>query len=92
LSQHFAYQALIHSTGKQTQEAAWFNSSNECDWKGITCNGNTGTVEKLHLFNQSLDGTIPEDVGLWTGLTVFSVYANHSPLVCGLVLLNSVSV
>jgi Leucine-rich repeat (LRR) protein len=76
LRQRFAYLALIYSNGKQGQEAAWFPSSNECDWKGITCNANK-TVTKLNFYRRILQGIIPADVGLWTGLTNFIVGFNQ---------------
>jgi hypothetical protein len=74
IRQRFAYQALLHSTGMGFK-AYWFASPNECDWVGITCNANKTT--KLDLNGRRLKGTIPDDVGLWTGLTSFDVAFNQ---------------
>jgi hypothetical protein len=73
LNQRFAYLALMFSTNGKDRPS-WFGSPNECAWTGITCNGNT--VTKLELSYLWLEGTIPDDVGLWTGLTDFNVYGN----------------
>jgi hypothetical protein len=72
LRQRFAYLALIYSTGKQ--DAQWTSSPDECEWVGISCKGKT--VNAISLDNKGLQGTIPDDVGLWTGLTVFYVPTN----------------
>jgi Leucine-rich repeat (LRR) protein len=81
LRQRFAYQALIYSTGMQHKEASWFSIAQECQWMGITCNANK-TVSRFVLpgtllLGDYLTGTIPEDVGLWTGLTYFDVTNNR---------------
>jgi hypothetical protein len=65
----------MFSTGKGNEQPSWFGSPNECDWTGITCNSDN-TVIKLQLVSKQLNGTIPDDVGLWTSLAVFSVSVN----------------
>jgi hypothetical protein len=74
LYQRFAYLALIFSTGKGSA-TDWYDEANECQWTGISCNGNT--VTGLALSRQGLQGSIPDDVGLWTGLTTFDVSLNQ---------------
>jgi hypothetical protein len=64
----------MFSTTGNDKVPSWFGSSNECDWFGITCTGNT--VTKLALF-EGLTGTIPDDVGLWKSLTYFDVVDNQ---------------
>jgi hypothetical protein len=74
LNQRFAYLAFMFSTnGKDTP--SWFAKPNECSWTGIACTGTMVTV--LDLRYKGLTGTIPDDVGLWTGLTEFFVYNNQ---------------
>jgi Leucine rich repeat N-terminal domain len=74
LNQRFAYLAFMFSTNGKNSPS-WFSNSNECSWTGITCTGNTLT--KLDLSFKGLAGTIPDDVGLWTGLTYFNVLSNQ---------------
>ena len=38
----------------------------ECDWFGVTCS--SGIVTLLNLTNNSLNGTIPREIGNLTGL------------------------
>jgi hypothetical protein len=75
LRNRFAYLALMYSTGNEGRETTWFGSSNECEWAGIVCNGNT--VRELVLTNVGLQGTIPADVGLWSSLNKFDVSYNQ---------------
>jgi Leucine-rich repeat (LRR) protein len=73
LNQRFAYLAFAFSTGKGG--ADWFDVPNECQWKRVTCNGN-GAVTHLNFHETDLIGTIPDDVGLWTSLTLFGADRN----------------
>jgi hypothetical protein len=75
LRQRFAYLALMYSTGKGLS-TNWFTNPNECQWFGVSCVGGS-TVSQLVLSRRSLLGTIPADVGLWTGLTHISVTSNQ---------------
>jgi hypothetical protein len=75
LNQRFAYLAFMFSTDGKERVPSWFAKPNECDWTGIACSGST--VTSLRLSGPVLAGTIPDDVGLWTGLTVFNVYVNQ---------------
>jgi hypothetical protein len=74
LYQRFAYLALIFSTGKGSA-TDWYDEANECQWTGVSCTGNT--VTGLALSRQGLQGSIPDDVGLWTGLTTFDLSLNQ---------------
>jgi hypothetical protein len=76
LRNRFAYLALIYSTGMQGQEATWFANPNECQWTGISCDANK-IVWILSLSSKGLQGTIPDDVGLWTGLKYFYASSNR---------------
>jgi hypothetical protein len=73
LNQRFAYLAFAYSTRKGGTD--WFAKPNECDWTGITCTVNT--VKILSLPRQGLNGTMPDDVGLLTGLLTFDVNSNQ---------------
>jgi hypothetical protein len=74
LRQRFAYLAFMYSTGKGSS-ADWFANPNECQWLGVSCVGGS-TVSRLNLPSRRLLGTIPADVGLWTGLANFNVAGN----------------
>jgi hypothetical protein len=73
LRQRYAYFALACSTGIVGKLN--FTDDDECSWEGVTCT-NDGTVTELKLNNKNMTGRIPADVGLWTGLTRFSVAGN----------------
>jgi hypothetical protein len=74
LRQRFVYLGLIYSTVKNVS-TTWFAAANECTWTGITCT--TNRVNKLDLSRQTLQGTIPDDVSLWTGMNEFNVRINN---------------
>jgi hypothetical protein len=73
LNQRFAYLAFAFSTGKGDTD--WFTGPRECQWTGVTCNGNN-EVARLNFHQTGLKGTIPDDVGLWTSLTFFGADRN----------------
>jgi hypothetical protein len=74
LYQRFAYLALVFSAGKDLA-TDWYDDANECQWTGVSCTGKT--ITGLALNRQGLQGSIPDDVGLWTGLTTFDVGSNQ---------------
>jgi hypothetical protein len=74
LNQRFAYLAFMFSTNGKNSPS-WFSNPNECSWTGIICTGST--VTRLDLRSKGLAGTIPDDVGLWTGLSYFAVNNNQ---------------
>jgi Leucine-rich repeat (LRR) protein len=81
LKQRFAYLALMFSTDGKDKVPSWFGSSNECSWFGVLCDGSTVTKLYLNAYKVSyaqnrLVGTIPDDVGLWTGLDMFDMSSN----------------
>jgi Leucine-rich repeat (LRR) protein len=71
LTQRFAYLSFMFSAGK-VNVSSWYDKPNECQWVGVDCQ-NTSAVKGLVLRGKRLSGTIPDDVGLLTGLTVFNV-------------------
>jgi hypothetical protein len=75
LNQRFAYLAFVFSTGKGNQ-TSWFDKPNECNWYGTSCIANI--VNVINFMNQGLEGSIPDDVGLWTELKYF--YAGNNKL------------
>jgi Leucine-rich repeat (LRR) protein len=75
LNQRFAYLAFMFSTNGKDNVPSWFAKPNECSWTGITCTGTT--VSGIDLFGRVLAGTIPDDVGLWTGQQSFVVSNNQ---------------
>jgi PT repeat len=80
LNQRFAYLAFMFSTNGKDKVPSWFAKTDECDWTGVTCSHSTVTKLDLHgdfLKSKFLKGTIPDDVGLLTGLDAFAVYENQ---------------
>jgi Leucine-rich repeat (LRR) protein len=73
LRQRFAYFALAYSTGAFVD----FDDDNECNWGILRCNVN-GTVTIVYSSDDRLVGSIPADVGLWTGLTAFTLEGNRA--------------
>jgi hypothetical protein len=73
LRQRYAYFALVFST--QVSEKANSDNDNECKWDGLTCNQN-GMVTELYFRQLGLTGSIPADVGLWTGLLAVTLEDN----------------
>jgi hypothetical protein len=72
LNQRFAYLAFAFSNGKGGTD--WYAKSNECQWTGVTCNGNKA---RLYLPSRGLAGSIPADMGLWTGFTYIRMENNQ---------------
>jgi Leucine-rich repeat (LRR) protein len=73
LCQQFAYLALIYST-KAENATSWYSSFDECSWEGIACTN--GVVTELDLnapLTDTMSGTLPADVGLWSELVFFRV-------------------
>jgi hypothetical protein len=74
LHQRFAYLALLFSTGKGAK-LSWYNNTDECQWAGIRCHNKR--FYYVELFGRDLQGTIPDDVGLWNNLFVFNMFDNR---------------
>jgi hypothetical protein len=74
LRQRFAYLALVFSMGKGNQ-VSWFSNADECLWTGVGCNSSKRIIS-LQLDSRTLGGSLPSDIGLWTNLARFDVYAN----------------
>jgi hypothetical protein len=73
LSQRFAYLALAFSTGKGGQ-LTWFAADNECSWTGVTCTN--ARMTQVIRQSQTMTGSLPADIGLWTNLLKFDVFTN----------------
>jgi hypothetical protein len=74
LCRRFAFLALLFSTGKGNQ-IGWYYQANECEWYGMQCKDDK--VDLIYLFSSNLVGTLPDDIGLWTDLSDFSLYNNN---------------
>ena len=67
--------ALYHATNGDnwTRKGGWLVNSNECTWRGVTCNS-SGIVTKLSLINNNLVGTIPVEITALTELGKFLTF------------------
>lgn len=54
----------------------WLSAHNTCDWKGIRCDRN-GHIESIDLFNESLAGEIPSELGMLNKLTTLILKKNQ---------------
>mmetsp|Transcript_33076 Transcript_33076/g.38132 ORF Transcript_33076/g.38132 Transcript_33076/m.38132 type:complete len:334 (-) Transcript_33076:470-1471(-) len=72
LERYIAAILYFSTDGKSWEEDAtnlWLSSGHTiCDWKGIQCNGNV-QVEEIDLFNKSLNGEIPSELGMLSTMT-----------------------
>lgn len=77
--QRYGLATLWYTTGpwgKATSaSAAWFASSDECQWEGISCDAE-GTVVAIELDDRQLSGVVPQDIGLLTALTILDLSFN----------------
>ena len=53
----------------------WLSDESICDWYKVYCNSD-GYVDVLYLYSNSLQGTIPTELGLLSSLQVLPVYDN----------------
>lgn len=67
--QQHALSKLYVATGGHawTAQGGWMSSSEHCSWYGVTCSGST--VSDLDLHNNNLDGQLPSEMGVLTGMT-----------------------
>ena len=75
LLQRYVLRVLYHSTGGENwnndADTTWFGASSVCDWGSANaqCNDGDQQVDYLFLWNDNLEGTIPDELGLLTALT-----------------------
>ncbi|XP_054813389.1 LRR receptor-like serine/threonine-protein kinase EFR [Prosopis cineraria] len=55
----------------------WTNSSSICNWLGVTCDYNYGTVRILDLSEMSLKGTLPSQIGNLSFLVKLDLHSNN---------------
>uniref|UniRef100_A0A0D9WEZ5 non-specific serine/threonine protein kinase n=1 Tax=Leersia perrieri TaxID=77586 RepID=A0A0D9WEZ5_9ORYZ len=56
--------------------ASWRKSNDPCVWDGISCDGNSRVIS-LNLFGMNLEGTLSDDIGSLTELTVLDLSSNR---------------
>ena len=85
LLQRYVLRVLYHSTGGENwggaqndAETTWFQSSSVCDWGSTIahCSNNGTQLDFIDLEFDNLQGTIPDELGLLTALTVLSLCNN----------------
>ena len=85
LLQRYVLRVLYHSTGGQNWNNGatqfWFGASSVCEWpevntQNLYCNGNTQQVYIISLSGDNLQGTLPDELGLLTSLTLLDLYDN----------------
>ena len=65
----------------------WYNGGDPCDatngWYGVSCDAAKSNVIHLELENNNLEGTLPTEIGLLTGIkTGLKLFSNklHGPI------------
>jgi len=61
---------------KADRHGDWMAKSHECTWYGVVCHGRTKIVKELQLGFMKLDGLIPRELSLLTGLKDLDLHAN----------------
>ena len=70
--------ASLHYAGWR-KKSGWMGSGSVCKWYGVTCDDKTGRVTKLELSNNRLNGSLPEELGNLTELTLLSLEGSRPP-------------
>lgn len=68
--------AVLYLTMKAVPSVESLKTVNECEWGGVTCTN--GVVSVISIQKQPLGGTLPDEIGKLTGLSVFDI--EHSEL------------
>jgi hypothetical protein len=76
--------AALSALYVSTRGPQWKNNLNwqsadvsACEWHGVTCDAAQATVTHLELQDNNLNGTLPSEIGLLTGInSVFKLYSN----------------
>ena len=80
LVQRYVLAVLYLSTGGDNWSSGttWFLSPSVCGWgsRNLKCNG-SGLVQNINLFNSTLQGTIPAELGALTALTSLILGSNE---------------
>lgn len=69
------YALLTFFLSAFTVSNAWLQSEDECGWRGISCD-KENSVTTIDLYDKSLRGHIPADIGLLSNMIYFSVSMN----------------
>ena len=84
LLQRYVLRVLYHATNgdnwtNNDADTTWFQSSSVCDWGSINalCRGNGQQVDFISLYNDNLQGTIPDELGQLTALTYLRSDSNR---------------
>ena len=64
------------SPEKAQRHGDWMAQSHECKWYGVVCHRRTKVVTELQLGFMKLDGLIPRELSLLTGLKDLDLHAN----------------
>jgi hypothetical protein len=75
-SQYNALVALYHAT-QMSSSTNWLDSTDYCNFAGITCHANGHDVQELDLTSSNLQGTVPTELGSLTRLYRLAVGSNQ---------------
>ena len=87
LLQRYVLRVLYHSTDgdnwSNRARTTWFGAWSVCQWSAVPmnsvdlyCNGNGQQVNRIDLYSDNLQGTIPAELGLLTALTYLRLAGN----------------
>jgi hypothetical protein len=62
---HDDYQS---ENNRESESADWMSLNHECDWTGVSCNGDKVTTSLL-LYDRAISGTIPSEISLLSSLS-----------------------
>ena len=83
LLQRYVLRVLYHSTGganwSNSAPTTWFAASSVCAWGSFNaqCIGSGQKVDLINLYFDNLQGTIPDELGHLTALTLLRFYSNQ---------------
>jgi len=61
---------------KANRHGDWMAQAHECTWYGVVCHRRTKVVKELNLGFMKLDGLVPRELSLLTGLKDLDLHAN----------------
>ena len=78
ITQRYALAVLYESTGgiDWAVDDGWLSASPVCDWFEVDCADNETTIIQLTLFDNNLNGTLPEELAALKSLRNFNVFFN----------------
>mmetsp|Transcript_11356 Transcript_11356/g.16196 ORF Transcript_11356/g.16196 Transcript_11356/m.16196 type:complete len:956 (+) Transcript_11356:275-3142(+) len=73
--ERYAFHVLYLSLNGGTSKTEWMNNSSKCRWFGVECE-DEGTVIRLSLPSNNLEGKLPAEIGLLSNLETLDLSRN----------------